>query len=427
MDLQMRKALKEAMWKSYRKAPKKMKSKILDELCALTGYHRQYAIAQLNQMEDAEPSLRKTSRTRKRHYTKDVLAVIEKIWEEAGYPWSVRLKVIFKLWWPWIRRRYALTSLQETKILRIGARTIDRYLASQKRDLRKRLYGRTKPGTLLRHRIPIKCESWDEIHPGHLELDTVSHSGENASGIFASTLNLTDIASTWVETRAVLGKGEETILDAFCQMRASLPFPVLSIDSDNGGEFINNRLFRYCQGERLGFTRSRPYKKDDNAHIEQKNWTHVRKIIGWDRYDTPEAVRAMNDLYTQELRLYMNLFQPSVKLRERVRKGSRKTRRYDLPLTALDRLLQMPDIDKTKLEPLVQLRARLDPFALAATIRRKLDRIWALKSKNRTTPRKADTAQETAEAKDLARRLAGRLQKKRNGSTQKKTAPKHRH
>jgi hypothetical protein len=427
MDLQMRKALKEAMWKRYRKAPKKMKTKILDELCTITGYHRQYAIAQLNQLEDAEPPLQKTSRIRKRHYTKDVLAVIEKIWEEAGYPWSVRLKVIFKLWLPWIRRRYALTSLQETKILRIGARTIDRYLASKKRDLRKRLYGRTKPGTLLRHQIPIKCESWDEIHPGHLELDTVSHSGENASGTFAYTLNLTDIASTWVETRSVLGKGETAILEAFCQMKARLPFPVLSIDSDNGGEFINSRLFGYCQTERIGFTRSRPYKKDDNAHIEQKNWTHVRKIIGWDRYDTPEAVRAMNDLYTQELWLYMNLFQPSVKLRERVRKGSRKTRCYDLPLTALDRLLQMPSLDKTKLEPLVHLRARLDPFVLSATIRRKLDRIWALRTKNRISPRNADSTQETAEAQDLAQSLARRMQKKRNGSNPKKSPPQRRH
>jgi len=334
MDMRMRKALKEAMWKRYRRAPKTMKTRILDELCVATGYHRQYAIAQLNQMEDVEPSLKKIPRTRKRHYTKDVLAVIEKIWEEADYPWSVRLKAILKLWMPWIRRRFALTSLQETKMLRIGARTIDRYLSSKKRTMRKRLYGRTKPGTLLRHQIPIKCESWEEVDPGHLELDTVSHSGENSSGTFASTLNLTDIASTWVETRSVLGKGEAAVLDAFRQIQENLPFEVLSIDSDNGGEFINHRLWAYCQSQRIGFTRSRPYKKDDNAHIEQKNWTHVRKLIGWDRYDTPEAVQAMNDLYAHELRLYMNLFQPSVKLRERVRKGSRRTRRYDSPLTA---------------------------------------------------------------------------------------------
>ena len=426
MDLRMRKALKEAMWKRYRRASKTMKTKILDELCAATGYHRQYAIAQLNHMEDAEPLFKKVPRTRKRHYTQDVMAVIEKVWEEADYPWSVRLKVILKLWLPWIRRRYSLTSLQETKILRIGARTIDRYLASKKRDLRKRLYGRTKPGTLLRHQIPIKCESSEEIAPGHLELDTVSHSGESSSGTFAYTLNLTDIASTWVETRSVLGKGEATILDAFRQMQASLPFEVLSIDSDNGGEFINHHLWAYCQHERIGFTRSRPYKKDDNAHIEQKNWTHVRKLIGWDRYDTPEAVQAMNELYAQELRLYMNLFQPSVKLRERVRKGSRRTRRYDPPLTALDRLLQMRNIDPAKLESLVQLRARLDPFDLSATIRRKLGRIWATRTKIRISDRQAEAAKERAEAKDLAQSLARRMRRKYDGSTAQKSPLKRR-
>jgi hypothetical protein len=426
MELRMQDALKEAMWKRYRKAPKSMKTKILNELCDVTGYHRLYAIALLNLMEDVEPRLPKIPRTRKRRYPKDVIAVIEKIWEEAGYPWSVRLKGILELWMPWIRRRFALTSFQETKILRIGARTIDRYLASKKRDLRKRLYGRTKPGTLLRHQIPIRCESWEEVAAGHLELDTVSHSGECASGTFAYTLNLTDIASTWVETRSVLGKGEVAILDAFRQMQASLPFSVLSIDSDNGGEFINNRLYDYCQGERIAFTRSRPYKKDDNAHIEQKNWTHVRRIIGWDRYDTSEAVRAMNDLYTQELRLYMNLFQPSVKLRERVRKGSRKTRRYDPPLTALDRLLRMPGIDMAKLEPLVQLRARLDPFALSATIRRKLDRIWTLKTKRSLPDRTADPGQETNEAKAIAQTLGRRMTKKKKGSSPKNAPLKRR-
>jgi len=416
----MRKALKEAMWKRYRRAPKTMKTRILDELCAATGYHRQYAIAQLNQMEDVEPSLKKIPRTRKRHYTKDVLAVIEKIWEEADYPWSIRLKAILGLWMPWIRRRFALTSLQESQMLRIGARTIDRYLSSKKRTMRKRLYGRTKPGTLLRHKIPIKCESWEEIDPGHLELDTVSHSGECASGTFASTLSLTDIASTWVETRSVLGKGEAAVLDAFRQIKESLPFEVLSIDSDNGGEFINHRLWAYCQSQRIGFTRSRPYKKDDNAHIEQKNWTHVRKLIGWDRYDTPEAVQAMNDLYANELRLYMNLFQPSVKLRERVRKGSRRTRRYDAPLTAMDRLLAMPNIDHGKLEPLVQLRARLDPFALSATIQRKLSCIWRLKTKVRASDRQAETAQEKAEAKEMAQTLARRMGTKHDALSAKK-------
>jgi len=417
MEMRMRKALKEATWKRYRKASKALKTRILDELCAATGYHRQYAIAQLNRMEDVEPRQRPLRRARKRIYTPEDLAVIERVWEEAGYPWSVRLKAILRLWMPWIRQHNRLSAGQEARILGIGARTIDRHLASKKRDLRKRLYGRTKPGTLLRHQIPVKCESWDDIAAGHLELDTVSHSGECASGLFAASFNLTDIASTWVETQSVLGKSDAAIVDAFGQMRSRLPFEVLSIDSDNGGEFINHRLYEYCRNERIGFTRSRPYKKDDNAHIEQKNWTHVRKLIGWDRYDTPEAVRAMNDLYTQELRLYMNLFQPSVKLVERVRKGSRKTRRYEPPSTALDRLLRLPNVDRRKLEPLVQLRARLDPFALSKTIRRKLAAIWAMRS---TVKPSAPRAKSDEEVTALAEILARKMLKRRNGSTMKK-------
>ena len=236
-------------------------------------------------------------------------------------------------------------------------------MAGKKRGLRRRIYGRTKPGPLLRRRIPIKCEHWDVQGPGYLELDTVSHSGENAAGTFVYSLNLTDIGSTWVETRAVLGKGEESIVESFRQMRAVLPFAVQAIDSDNGGEFINHHLFRYCENEKIGFTRSRPYKKDDNAHIEQKNWTNVRKLIGWDRYDTAAAVEAMNDLYENEIRLYMNLFQPSVKLIRTERRGSRKTRRYDAPQTPLDRLAAMPGADRKKVEALLEQRARLNPFA----------------------------------------------------------------
>jgi hypothetical protein len=417
MEMRMRKALKEATWKRYRKASKTMKTRILDELCAATGYHRQYAIAQLNRMEDVEPRRPTPRRGRRRFYRPEDLAIIERVWEEAGYPWSVRLKAILQGWRPWIRRRYHLSAAQEGRILGIGARTIDRYLARKKRDLRKRLYGRTKPGTLLRHRIPVKCESWDETTAGHLELDTVSHSGECASGLFAASFNLTDIASTWGETRSILGKSDVAIVEAFDQMRSRLPFEVLSIDSDNGGEFINHRLYEYCRNERIEFTRSRPYKKDDNAHIEQKNWTHVRKLIGWDRYDTPEAVRAMNDLYSQELRLYMNLFQPSVKLVERARRGSRKTRRYGPPLTALDRLSHLPNVDRRKLEPLFQLRAQLDPFALARTIHRKLDAIWAMRAKVKSS---APRAESDEEAKALAEILARKMIRRKTAATTKK-------
>jgi hypothetical protein len=318
------------------------------------------------------------------------------------------LQAIIALWWPWIRKQYALTTSQKTQLLRVSPRTIDRALQGKKRGLRRRLYGRTKPGTLLRHKIPIKCEHWDVQKPGFLELDTVSHSGSNASGLFAYSLNLTDIGSTWVETRAILGKGELGVVEAFHQMNAILPFAVEAIDVDNGGEFINHHFSRYCENEKFHLTRSRPYKKDDNAHIEQKNWTHVRKLIGWDRYDTPEAVRAMNDLYANELRLYMNLFQPSVKLIRLERRGSRKTRKYDSPQTPLDRLAKMPGVDRAKVEKLLALRARLNPFDLSAIIRRKLDRIWKLRQVRGTQVGKKEIVGSESEiARTLSRTMGG--------------------
>jgi hypothetical protein len=236
-------------------------------------------------------------------------------------------------------------------------------------------------------------------------MDTVAHCGASAGGLFACSFNLTDIASTWVETQAVLGKSEVNIVQAFSAISRNLPFRVLDIDSDNGGEFINRNLYGYCRDREIGFTRSRPYKKDDNAHIEQKNWTHVRKLVGWDRYDTPEAVSALNDLYANELRLYLNLFQPSVKLIRTVRKGSRKTRRYDQPQTPLDRLAAMPEADQKKVEHYLRLRESLDPFVLAKIIRKKLDRIWKMRHPGGKMTKKSEVSErEISQA--LSRTLA---------------------
>jgi hypothetical protein len=190
------------------------------------------------------------------------------------------------------------------------------------------------------------------------------------------SLNFTDIFSQWTETEAVMGKGQEGILEAFSKISQRFPFRILGIDSDNGSEFINHHLWNYCEERGIQFTRSRPYKKDDNAHIEQKNWTHVRKLLGWDRYDSPQALFAMNDLYEKELPLYMNLFQPSVKLLKTKCKGSRKNRLYSRPLTPLDRLLSSEHIDQSQKEKLIALRESLDPFELAKTVNQKLQQIW---------------------------------------------------
>ncbi|MGB8952010.1 MAG: hypothetical protein WCC06_05010 [Candidatus Aminicenantales bacterium] len=380
MDLKSRKAYMDAISERYHKASKESKTRILSELCEVCGYNRKYAIWKINHWRASQgEALPRKRRRRKKTYLGEVMKIVEKVWEKADYPWSVRLKEILRLWLPWIRERFDVTSAQEKKLLAISPSTIDRHLRQKKRRLRRRIYGRTKPGTLLRHQIEVRCEHWDVKRSGYLELDLVSHSGECAEGEFVYTLNLTDIASTWDESRAVMGKGEEGILQALKEISEALPFPVLGIDSDNGSEFINWHLKSYCDGRRIQFTRSRPYKKDDNAHIEQKNWTHVRKLIGWDRYDSPQALAAMNDLYAHELRLYMNLFQPSVKLVQVIRKGSRRIRRYDKPRTPLDRLLELKTSDPHKIAELCALRKRTNPFELAERIQQKLETIWSLR------------------------------------------------
>ena len=198
----------------------------------------------------------------------------------AGYPWSVRLKALLPLWLPWARRRLRLRPRTEQQLLSISARQIDRRLAPYRRELLKRVYGRTKPGTLLKHHIPLRTDRWDVTTPGFTEIDLVAHCGTLGDGEFVHSLNLTDIQTTWVETAAVLGRGQGAVQAALEELRQALPFRLCGIDSDNGSEFINQHLWDYCQAHEIQFTRGRPYKKDDNAHIEQKNWTHVRKLLG---------------------------------------------------------------------------------------------------------------------------------------------------
>jgi len=365
----------------YVKATRQEKTQLLDEFCKLGNYHRKHAIRLLSKPAEGDKDM--PIRRRGKSYSSAALKAVEEIWKASGYPWSSRLKELLSLWMPWARRHLAgITDDLEREILSISARQMDRRLARKKRRIKKRLYGRTKPGTLLKSQIPIRTDSWGAKTPGFAEIDTVSHSGPNASGEYAWSLNMTDIASGWCETRAVLGKGEENVSAALEEIRRVLPFALREIDSDNGSEFINYHLFSYCRERGIGFTRARPYMKNDNAHVEQKNWTHVRRIFGWERYDSPSVVNAMNDLYAHELRLMMNLFQPSVKLIRRKRVGAKIIRRYAPARTPLDRLLDdrggnpLPDA----LARMKDLRERIDPFELSKEIERKLARIETIRS-----------------------------------------------
>jgi hypothetical protein len=300
------------------------------------------------------------------------------VWEAAGYPWSVRLKAILPNWMPWIRQRYQPSAETERQLLRISARQIDRRLAGKKSRCKQRLYGQTKPGTLLKHHIPVKTDSWNVTKPGFAEIDLVSHSGNSGEGEFAYTLNLTDIHTGWTESRGLLGKGQEGVRQALEEVQKGLPFELLGLDSDNGSEFINWHLQGWCKQRKIQLTRGRPYKKDDNAHIEQKNWTHVRKLLGWERYDSPKAVEAMNDLYRQQLRLWLNLYLPSVKLVKKVRVGSKVRRVYDAPQTPLERVMASASAHPDQIAVLKKLRASLDPFQLGKVIERKIEGIYEM-------------------------------------------------
>ncbi len=369
----------------YQQANKIEKQLILNEFCRVCGYHRKHAIRKLNGPAPSDKP-KNQHRARAETYGKQSRRVLLAVWEAAGYPWSVRLKALLPLWLPWIQQRFKLSTEVEKQLLAISPRQIDRVLAPHKRKLSKRIYGRTKPGTLLKHHIPIRTDNWDIQQPGFVEIDLVSHSGNSADGEFIFSLNMTDIFSGWVETRALMGKGQRGVVAALDEIVADLPFALCAIDCDNGSEFINYHLMAYCDAHHLQFTRGRPYKKDDNAHIEQKNWTHVRKLMGWDRYDNQRALTAMNDFYHHEWRLMMNLFQPSVKLIKKVRVGSRLTRKYDPAQTPLDRLLHGQDINRTPLASLQHLRTTRDPFELAKHIDQKLEHIWTL-SNQRLSPK----------------------------------------
>ena len=364
----------------YLRAARREKGRLLTEAVTVTGSHRK-AIIRAWQRPAARRA-RGPRRGRPTRYDAAVVRALRAVWEAAGYPWSLRLKALLPMWLPWARRRLAVSPATEAKLRAISPRQIDRVLAPDKRTIRRRLYGRTKPGTLLKHHIPVKTDHWDVTEPGFTEVDLVSHSGDRADGDFLHTLNLTDIHTTWVEHGAVMGKSQVRVQERLAELRAALPFALRGIDSDNGSEFINAHLHQYCRTQQIQFTRGRPYKKNDNAHIEQKNWTHVRKLMGYVRYDSEAARTAMNAVYA-DLRLLQNLFLPSVKLQRKERLGARLRRYYDAPQTPLERVRACPQADPVKVAALVRQRDRLDPFALAARIDDQLAQVYALANHRR--------------------------------------------
>ena len=361
---------------------RKEKSRILDEFCRTYDCHRKHALRLLNGPPPGETKPAK--KKRKPFYTDRIISIVEAVWKASGYLWSKRLTSAIVLWMPWIKKRFSLTQKEHDQLVSISPAQIDRRLKSKKQWIRKEVFGSTKPGAILKHQIPVKTDSWNIKKPGFVETDLVSHCGGSAFGDFANTVNWTDIATQWVERKAILGKSQETVFNALTSMQHDMPFPLLGLDSDNGGEFINDHLYKYCLTNNIAFTRSRPYKKDDNAHIEQKNWTHVRQILGYLRYDTKGVVDAINNLYTHELRIFQNYFQPSVKLMKKIRIGSKVKKIYDVPKTPFQRLVESGKGNLHAIKAFENIASQFNPFQLSQIIEEKLDTIFYMASK---TPR----------------------------------------
>jgi hypothetical protein len=367
-----------ALKKRYAQASKKERGQILDEYTQTTQCHRKHAIAVLRgkRVRARLPH----QRTRQRIYTAEDARALEKLSELFE---GLNSKLLRAAMDNELKHLYDDGFLQVSRacyarLQRISPATIDRLRQRYGRALPPRLKrGHTKPGTLLKSQIRVRTwAEWNEDRPGFTEMDLVAHDGGDARGDFAQTLDFTDIKTGWTECAATRNKAQIHVFEALQQVRARLPFPLLGIDSDNGSEFINDELLRYAEREQLTFTRSRSGRKNDGAHVEQKNWSVVRRFVGDLRYDTPAQVALLNQLYAV-LHLYINFFMPVVKLKEKVRHGSKVTKKYDEPQTPYQRVLANPDISAKVKAKLRAQYASLNVVQLHEQIEQLVQRLWA--------------------------------------------------
>lgn len=361
----------------YQKSKKKEKSIILKEFCLVCGYNKKYAIRILN--ESFKPKISINNAGAKPKYNNlNFISVLKTFWIASDYMCSKRLEAAIPIWLPFYESNYGdLDKEIKDLLLSVSHSTIDRLLKKSRMNQKKGICG-TKPGTLLKNQIPIKTSNWDVNKPGFMEADTVAHCGNSLFGDFIWSLTMTDIHTGWTENRAVWNKGALGVLYQIKDIEKALPFDLKGFDCDNGSEFLNHHLLKYFSenGKNTKFTRSRPYKKNDNAYVEQKNWTQVRQIFGYYRFDDKSLVEKMNDLYANELSLYNNFFKPSQKLVEKIKINSKYIKKYDTPKTPFLRLIESNDISKEKKEYLEEILKILNPFTLKDAIENKLKDIF---------------------------------------------------
>lgn len=342
------------------------RTRLIDEVCELWGYSRKHAIKLLGAKAGwgGDPNLRKG---RPPTYGEPEADVLWTIWKAAEQPCGKRLKALLPIWLPHYEREHGkLEGGMRKKVLAISPAQIDRLLGRRKVRVGHRGRCGTKPGGLLKTQIPIRTDNWDITRPGFLEADTVAHCGGSLEGDFIWSVTYCDIHSGWTCNRAVWNKGAHGIVEATREVETALPFGLLGFDTDNGSEFLNWHLLRYFQErpKTVGFTRSRPYKKNDNGHVEQKNWTHVRQLLGYERLDDPDLLGPINALYRDCWEPLHNFFLPSAKLERKSRVGAKVQRKHDKPLTPCERLLASKDVSVASKRRLRATRDSLNPFEL---------------------------------------------------------------
>ena len=355
MSYQARKEYLIAILERYKKASRIEKTLILNEFTAVCGYHRKYATALLNGKRRFPGS----KKGPERKYGEDVEHHVRLLWNTLFRPCSKKLKAALKELLEFYPS--SIDPELKQKLLGISPATIDRLLR-----LERKLSGlsTTTPSRLFRNQIPIKLRDWNIDRPGYIEADTVSHCAENASGTFASSITLVDIYSDWTENRAVLGKSAREVTQKIKEIDRDLSFDLLGLRSDNGTEFLNELLYEHLMTQKVDFVRTRPYRKNDNAHVEQKNHTHVRKLFGYERVESSDLVLVMNLIYKQLWNPLNNYFIPSMKLKSKVRINSKIKKIYDEPKTPFQRIIDCPNISEEVKQELRQKKALLNPFEL---------------------------------------------------------------
>jgi hypothetical protein len=359
------------------RASKGEKGRILDEFVQVTGYHRKAAIRLLRGGGKARPARR---RGRPRRYDGAVAEALKLVWEASDRLCSKRLRPFVPELVRVMRRHgeLAVGEEVEAELCAMSPATMDRLLRPWRRLGGRRCLSTTKAGSLLKSSIPIRTfADWEENRPGFLEVDLIAHCGESTEGFYLTTLCAVDVATGWWDSVGVWGKGQHRVCAAIHEMRRRLPFPLLGLDSDNGGEFINQHLYGYCEREGINFTRSRPHKKNDSCHVEQKNWSVVRRLVGYDRYSSRAALERLNLLYSC-LRLYVNFFQPTMKLQGKTRHGAKVHKVYDTARTPYQRLLESGILTSSKQAELAATYRGLNPVWLLSQINVHLDHLWKL-------------------------------------------------